>query len=271
MVNFVTLTIDLEDPTGIYAPDGRYVALTHCLLDLCAELNRRATFFCIGRIAQACPDLIKTIAAQGHEIAYHSHNHIPLTEENPARFREQSRDDKNRLEQLAGKTVTGFRAPRFSLTPQSLWAVDVLQELGFVYSSSIMPTSVSLFGFPNAPLVPFRWPKGLIEIPLPVADIKSLRLPYLGGIYLYALPSFIAQYFVTHAARDQMLWTYAHPYDLDRAEKFSLMPNTPAWVSGILWLSRRIAEKKLRHILKLGNAPPLGERVAQLTSLETCS
>jgi peptidoglycan-N-acetylglucosamine deacetylase len=257
----ITLTIDLEDPTGLYEPDGRYVMLTRRMLDMCSKLRRRATFFTVGQVAAAAPELIKDIAAKGHEIGFHSHAHIPLTEEIPARFRRESRDDKDRLEQLTGTGVTGFRAPRFSLVPKSLWALDVLGELGFLYSSSIMPTDISLFGFPKAPHTPFLWPNGLIELPLPVAQCGRIRVPYLGGIYLYAMPLALVQRWIDQAGKREVLWTYAHPYDFDHEEPFQRMPHTSHWVSFILWAARRVAEKKIREVLNFGDAPPLGERV----------
>jgi polysaccharide deacetylase family protein (PEP-CTERM system associated) len=258
----ITLTIDLEDPTERYEANGRYVALTRRILDICGEYKRRATFFTIGRVAEAAPQLIKDIAAQGHEIAFHSHAHVPLTEEDPVRFRWQSREDKERLEQLAGKSVTGFRAPRFSLVPKSLWVVDILGELGFRYSSSVMPTSLSLFGFARASRLPFLWPNGLIELPLPVTRFS--RMPYLGGVYLYMLPAFLTRRAVAKAGPREILWTYTHPYDFDREEKFAAMPHTSYWVSLILWTARRNAESKIRAVLALGDAPPLGERLPDL-------
>src|SRR5580700_10942898 len=99
--------------------------MTGRILDLCERLNRRATFFTVGRVAEAAPQLMSDIAARGHEVAYHSHVHVPLTKEDPERFRRESREDKDRLEQLAGKAVIGFRAPAFSLTPKTLWAIDI--------------------------------------------------------------------------------------------------------------------------------------------------
>jgi len=255
----VTFTIDLEDPTERYAPDGRYVALTQRLLDLCDEVQCRATFFTVGRVAESAPELIRAIAARGHEVAYHSHAHVSLTKETPERFRAEGRADKERMEQLTGKPVIGFRAPRFSLTPQSQWAIDVLAELGFRYSSSIMPTGASLYGFNDAPRKAFRWSNGLIEFPLPVAG--NYRLPYLGGIYLYALPFFITRHWLKRAAADEVLWTYTHPYDFDREQLFTAMPNTPHWISFVLWLSRRVAERKIRALLRHGAALPLGERL----------
>lgn len=267
----ISFTIDLEDPTGQYAPDGRYVAMTRKILALCDEYKTRATFFIIGKVAASAPQLIKDIAAKNHEIAYHSHGHISLTEEDPDRFRRETREDKDRLEQLTGKKVIGFRAPRFSLTPKSQWAIYTLAELHFLYSSSIMPTTISRYGFSNAPKHPFKWNNALIEFPLPVADIRPFAIPYLGGIYLYALPFAFTNYWARTAPPKELLWTYTHPYDFDREEPFAPMPDTPLWISLVLWMARRNAEPKIRKILSQGPAKPLGERLPPLTSLDTYS
>ncbi len=268
----ITFTIDLEDPTARYAPDGRHIAMTRRILDLCDEMRCRATFFVVGKLAQSAPKLIQDIAARGHEIAYHSHAHVPLTQENPARFREQTHADKHGLEQLIGKPVVGYRAPMFSLTPRSLWTVAILAELGFRYSSSVMPTRLSRFGFPNAPTVPFEWPNGMIEFPLPVATLhKNLRVPYLGGIYLYALPGVLTHRWLRQAKPEEVLWTYTHPYDFDSAEPYKPMPNTARGISMALWLARQVAEQKIRDVLKEQlTAPPLNERLTghQLTRID---
>jgi len=260
----VTFTIDLEDPSGLYALDGRYVAMTQRILDLCDETGRKATFFTVGRVAEAAPDLVRAIAARGHEIAYHSHNHVSLTKEDPARFRRESTADKDRIEQLTGQKVIGFRAPRFSLTPQSIWALDILGEIGFRYSSSIMPTDISLFGFPEAQRMPFTWPNGMIEFPLPVAIFGKYRLPYLGGIYLYTMPLFAVRRFIARAGPNEVLWTYTHPYDFDSEEKFAPMPGVPLWISLVLWLARRKAAKKIHAILADNDALPLGKHLTNI-------
>jgi peptidoglycan-N-acetylglucosamine deacetylase len=257
----ITLTIDLEDPALRYMPDGRYVVMTRDILDSCDTIGRKATFFAVGRVAETTPLLIRDIADRGHEIAYHSHNHVSLTEEDPARFARESREDKDRLEQLSGKQVVGFRAPRFSLTPQTMWALDVLGELGFKYSSSIMPTHISMFGFPDAPLTPFRWPNGMVEFPLPVAMLGKYKIPYLGGIYLYTMPMFAVRAFLKRATADEVLWTYAHPYDFDESERFMRLANAPLWMSYVLWRARKKAAKKISKILENGNAPPLCGRL----------
>ena len=261
----VTFTVDLEDPSERYDPDGRFVVMTRRILDLCDSMGQcKATFFVVGRVAEAVPQLVYEIALRGHEIAYHSHNHVSLTNETPDRFLRESREDKDRLEQLAGKKVLGFRAPRFSLTPKTMWALDVLAECGFRYSASIMPTETSLFGFPNAPVVPFLWPCGMIEFPLPVAVVGKYRLPYLGGIYLYTMPFFAVCQFLKKAKPKEVLWTYVHPYDFDRDELFFRMPDTPLWASLVLRWGRRVAARKIARLLEMGASGPLAERYQKM-------
>jgi polysaccharide deacetylase family protein (PEP-CTERM system associated) len=260
-LNPVTFTIDLEDPTERYEPDSRYVGLTYKILDLFDEHNVKATFFAIGKIAQAAPQLIRDIAAKGHEIAYHSHAHLSLTDETPSHFASEVREDKYRLQQLTGSDVIGFRAPRYSLTPQSAWALDVLAENGFRYSSSIMPTKISRFGFPDTPKVPFKWPCGLTEFPMPVKEVGPLSIPFMGGVYLYALPSFLTDRWREEAPEGSVLWTYAHPYDFDPAESYMPMPHTPLWVSAILWAARQRAGSKIGRLLRDKAAGPLKSQI----------
>ncbi|MBY0428795.1 MAG: polysaccharide deacetylase family protein, partial [Alphaproteobacteria bacterium] len=183
----ITLTIDLEDHLDVYAPDGRWVANTQRILDACAQHNHRATFFTVGKVA-AHPQLLKRIVNDGHELALHSYDHIALTKEDPKGYGAKLRDAKLRFEAISGKAVVGFRAPIFSLTPQSVWVVDVLKELGFSYSSSVIAGKGAVNGFPGAPNRPFKWQNGLIELPVPMVDLGVIALPFLGGVYLRYLP-----------------------------------------------------------------------------------
>lgn len=262
----ITLTINLEDPTGAYAPNGRYVEMTERVLRLCDAYRRKATFFVIGQMINAAPRLIQDIAAKGHEIAYHSRAHVSLTEETPERFRIQTKEDKDRLEQMTGKKVIGYRAPRFSMTHDCFWALDSLAEMDFRYSSSIMPTNISRFGFPDAPPSVFQWPNGLIEFPMPVGTLGPLSIPYLGGIYLYLLPFSVIERLLARAGGSEVLWTYMHPYDFDRDEKFTPMPGEPWWVSFLLWKTRYFAEPKIRRLLNRGPEQTLAERLETVTS-----
>ncbi len=260
----VTLTIDLEDASGRYEPEGRYVGLTRRILALCGEHRCKATFFVVGRVAEAAPSLIREISAQGHEIASHSHAHCPLTLDTRDHVARTLRADQDRLQQLTGQAIVGYRAPCFSLTPETRWAAEVLAESGFLYSSSVMPTSISRHGYPQAPATAFRWPCGLVEFPLPTHEVAGLRLPYLGGIYLYAWPGFLSVRWARRARPESVLWTYAHPYDFDRDEPWGRMPDTPLWVSSVLRLARCVAEKKVGNLLSVcGTAAPLKDRLEE--------
>jgi len=261
----VSLTVDLEDPTGEYEANGRYVEMTDKILELCEKSKRQATFFVVGRMAEEASDLIKRIAEQGHEIAYHSHKHDVLIKETVRNFTTHTREDKDKLEQIIGKAVVGYRAPCFSITPHTRWVTDHLRELGFAYSSSVMPTSLSRFGYPDAPNTPFTWPSGLVELPLPMANFLGAPVPYSGGVYLYLLPSFVTEFFVHRSKPNEVIWTYTHPYDFDITEKFKRLEGASFLTSLILWYARGFAEKKiLKLLLAHETAPCLAEVVRYL-------
>jgi SAM-dependent methyltransferase len=163
------------------------------------------------------------------------------------------------LEDLAGAPVTGFRAPTFSLTAATTWATDVLAEEGFTYSSSVLPSANPLHGFPGAPADPFLWPSGLAELPVPVAGVGPLALPYLGGTYLRLLPRALTAALHRRSGR-RVPWTYVHPYDADDGERFWVVPEA-GWLSPLLWLGRRGVLAKLDVLLE-GAGPPLRDRLA---------
>ncbi len=252
-------TLDLEDHRPNDAHEKRYPIVTRAILDFLDERNISATVFVLGRLAINEPDLIREIGNRGHEIAFHSFAHVPLTQESPALFRSQTAEHKKRLEDLVGQPVIGFRAPIFSLTSASLWAVDVMSDLGFTYSSSVLPARNPLFGFPGAPERPFRWPNGLLEFPVPLARIGPMAIPFLGGIYLRYLPSWIVRYFLRRGAGQQCYWTYCHPYDFDNKEAYFRIEGTSAIVSTLLWLNRKNSFKKLDAIFPRTN----GRRTAR--------
>lgn len=258
----LTYTLDLEEHRS--HGGGRYVANSERLLDFFAEHRIRATVFVVGNVAQAAPALMRRIHAEGHELALHSATHTPLTEENPTRWRSEVDTCKRWLEDLTGVAVTGFRAPIFSLTPRSSWALDELATLGFTYSSSVLPGRHPLFGFPGVPRTPFRWSCGLYELPPPLLELGGAALPFLGGIYLRYLPLWL----ITRCARactpQQAPWSYVHPYDVDTAEGYYRFPGTQPWMSLLLWRRRGGTFARLSALFAAsGNmsAPPLGELV----------
>ncbi len=257
----ITVTLDIEDHLGRYEATGRYVDNTRRILDFLAERKVRGTMFVVGRVAEAAPHLVREMVAAGHEIACHSYRHTPLDRETPESFRTDTRRAKDVLEQAGGVPVLGYRAPIFSLTRRTAWALEELAALGFRYSSSILPATGALYGFPGMPQTPFRWPCGLVEFPVPLAKFGPARLPFLGGVYLRYLPAWL----IRRAARALpgcVLWTYMHPYDFDAAEPYARMPDAAAWVSLMLWFNRRGTWDKLARVLEMGVGKPLGELIA---------
>ena len=243
----IAFTLDLEDhrPEGSSA-EPRYRAVTERLLDWLDDWQVRGTVFVVGELIGEAPDLILSAAARSHEIGLHGESHTPLPELGPARFREATARATGQLADLTGCAVAGFRAPIFSLVPQAAWAPEILVELGYSYSSSVMPARHPLYGWPQAPRRPFRWPCGLVELPCPVTGAGPVRLPLLGGTGLRAAPGPAVAWARRRGRRLQGTWLYAHPYDFD--------PEEPRWTtdelgrlgSRLLWHGRRRMASRVR-------------------------
>jgi len=261
----VTFTLDLEDHRPSPTAPERYPAITRAVLEFLDARAVRGTFFVVGETAEAHPDLVRDIAARGHEIGLHGWRHRPLTELDPDSFRADVVRGKSLLEELAGAPVVGFRAPTFSLVPESRWALDVLADTGFTYSSSILPARNPLFGDPTLPATPFRWPNGLVELPCPVVRAKGVGLPYLGGVYLRAIPGAASAAARRSVGRSQLLWLYCHPYDFDPDEDFWVVPDAGRLGSRLLWYNRRRTFAKVEAALRGRAGPPLAERLDEVT------
>ena len=256
-------SIDLEDHRPDPSYPKRYPEVTRSLLDFLAERNIRASVFVLGRLVREEPGLIREIAERGHEVAYHYAQHVHLTRETPERFVQQSREDIKFIEDLIGKSLSGYRAPAFSLTPESAWAIEAIQELGFCYSSSVMPVKNPINGYPGAPRKAFYWPNGLLEIPAPVAELGPLSVPFLGGIYLRYLPTAAITRFIKRYSSDQEKWIYCHPHDFDHQERFFQIEGTSFLVSLLLWFNRRGTMRKLDAILPQSVASDMPQTFAE--------
>ncbi len=264
MGDTVTFTLDLEDHRHDDGREVRYPQLTHEVLDFLDARDVRGTFFVVGEVAEAEPELVREIAARGHELALHGWRHVPLTELEPDGFRADVVRGKALLEDLGGAPVGGFRAPTFSLVATTRWAVDVLADAAFTYSSSVLPAMSPLFGDPTVPTAPFRWPNGLPELPCPVVRGGPVGLPYLGGVYLRALPAPASAGARAVVGRKQLLWIYCHPYDFDPGEPFWVVPDAGPMGSRLLWYNRRRTFAKVERILRGRAGRPLGERLHEV-------
>jgi polysaccharide deacetylase family protein (PEP-CTERM system associated) len=190
-------------------------------LELLGRRNVQATFFILGWVADRCPALVRAIVDSGHEIGSHGYGHQMLTRGNQASFRADLTRAKSAIEDQTGSRVTCFRAPSYSITSKTLWALEILGEFGFEYDSSIFPIRHDYYGIPDAPRFPHYWSlqsgARLLEFPPSTVRILGINLPIAGGGYLRLLP-----YKVTAGAirrlnqkEDQPAMVYLHPWEID--------------------------------------------------------
>ena len=150
------------------------------------EQRIKGTFFVLGWVADQVPQLVKRIAALGHEVACHGYSHELIYRQTPGVFAEETRRAKTLLEDLTGMPVIGYRAASFSITPRSRWALDTLIEQGFLYDSSIFPVRHDRYGMPGADRarrVYVHAPSGgrIAEFPMSTAAFGPVRVPVSGG------------------------------------------------------------------------------------------
>ncbi len=263
----VSVTMDLEDHRPSPTWEVRYPAHARQFLDFCESRGITATIFVVGRVAERSPELVREIAERGHEVGVHNYEHWPLFSSTPAWFRENVGRTKAFVEDLIGAPVLGFRAPAGTLIPRSFWATEVLADLGFTYSASVLPFQTYGVGFPGCPRIPFRWPSGLIEAPCPGVGIGPVGVPFMGGTFLRVFPRQWSQRWANGIDPTAAPWTYLHPYDLDVMEPFWMVHDVPGWGSFLLWLNRGRMLGKLDALLHGREVVSLGERLSQLDAV----
>jgi polysaccharide deacetylase family protein (PEP-CTERM system associated) len=193
---------------------------TRWLLAALAEVGGRGTFFVVGQIARTHPRLIRDLVRAGHEVGCHSLNHQRIHRQTPAEFRADLREAKSLLEDASGAAVVGYRAPTFSITRETAWAIDVLADEGMRYDSSIFPVRHDRYGVPDAPRLPFRVigrKRSLLELPLATLRVTSLNLPAAGGGYFRLFPPAVMRAAVRQLECEPagVSVLYFHPWEFD--------------------------------------------------------
>ena len=225
------LTIDVEDYFQVSAfrrlvpyakwdhMKSRVERNTYKVLELLEESHLHATFFVLGWVAERYPSLVRAIQAAGHELGCHSYAHRLVYELTPEEFRADTRRALGAIEDAAGLRVRAYRAPSFSITTRSLWALEILLELGFTADSSIFPARNWLYGVHNAPRQPFRIRingSDLSEFPPATLRIVGWNVPTTGGAYLRLLPyRFQGLALKRMADCGEPIVLYFHPWELD--------------------------------------------------------
>jgi len=191
--------------------------------DLCLDLLDRhgitATFFVLGWTAERHPDIVRDIVARGHEVGCHSYAHPVVFEMTESEFRDDTRRALDALSTAGVDRPAGYRSPSFSLTPPVHHYLDILQDLGFTYDSSIFPIRHPRYGQPDSARYPFRWrdrSDGLVELPMPTWRVLGQNIPFSGGGYLRLLPWPAFRILRGLARRQgQPCIVYLHPWELD--------------------------------------------------------
>lgn len=223
------LTIDVEDyfqvsafenivsPNDWDTMEHRVVRNTEEILALLAEHGVKATFFIVGWIADKYPQLVKTIHGQGHVIGCHSYWHRKVYDLSPEEFRADTVRAKSLLENIVGEPVLGYRAPSYSITGKSLWALDILKEHGFSYDSSIFPIYHDTYGIPGSPRFAYRHANGLLEYPLSTALFLGRKVPVAGGGYFRLFPYWFTRFALESINRNESrpFVFYLHPWEID--------------------------------------------------------
>lgn len=179
--------------------------------------------FVLGKFAQRFPETVRRIAEEGHEVGSHGHGHIEVFSQTPAEFRQDVTRAKHFLEDLIGKRVIGYRAPDFSIIPKTLWALDVLADVGFQYDSSVFPIKSKRYGirrWPTRPkLVHLSSGRTIVELPIATFPLLGRRWPVAGGGYHRLLPWPIIHAAISRSLRaGDPFMSYCHPYEFDSAE-----------------------------------------------------
>ena len=267
-----SLSIDWEDfgqllgrdYCGIVTPPLKNIdRQTDIILQLLHNTGKKATFFILGMLAQYRPDLVKKIAAEGHEIGLHGHNHINMRTLSYKDAFNDIKDSYDLVTNIIGDQIFGYRAPYFSVDETNMYILEILSEIGLLYDSSIFPIKLKRYGIAGFSTEDalYKLPNGkeIVELPLTVALWRNKKMPVAGGGYMRAFPSFVLDRIfqdLDNARKNVML--YMHPYEFD-TEWIDCSANYPENISysrpktfliNLRWnLFRNSIRKKLENLL----------------------
>ena len=219
--DWYTSSIDLfDEAAGDHgrAPDESVVPNTLRCLDLFDQHGAKGTFFILTTVAEHYPDLIREIEHRGHEIGVHGYQHRLVYKITPEEFEDDLKKSMDILAAVGVGRLFGFRAPYWSITRKSLWALEILERNGLRYDSSIFPIHRGLYGIADAPREPYEVRPGFWEYPPATYRLLGVNLPIAGGGYLRMFPYWLLARLVDRVKRSQAPVFYLHPYELDPAD-----------------------------------------------------
>ena len=247
--NFLSDLYDMNKPYEV-----RVLGSTYKLLEHFSTHNAKGTFFCLSCIAEKHPALVKDIQKEGHEIASHGANHALVYSQTKEGFREDVYKSKCVLEDCIQKPIKGYRAPSWSITKESLWALDILQELGFIYDSSIFPIKSFLYGIKDAERFmgkPFidNTQYNIYEVPPSTFKFLGKTMGFSGGFYFRAFPLFWIKRKTRNINKkeNKPAVFYLHPREIDVHQPKLELSKKEHFIQ---YLNIRGCEKKLINVLR---------------------
>lgn len=250
--------IDLEDVRLMISNGAtfkeRVPINTYRYLDWLKKNNFLCTFFVTGNVATLYPSLIKDIISEGHEIACHTNNHTPLYRLTPDSFKRDIITNKEILIKCGASEIEGFRAPVCSLTEKTSWTYKILNEEGFKYSSSVLPARNPLHGWKEFGNIPRLASSDIFEIPLSVAFIGPVAVPFCGGIYFRSLPYYFLKRIIKKNKPQSALVGYLHPYDIDTEQEHFMHPEIKnnRLYNFLMYYNRSNVFERLNFIIETG-------------------
>lgn len=222
------------------------------LLSLLEEKGTKATFFILGYVAERCPGLVKEIARRGHEVGCHGYSHQFVFKQSPEEFRREMEKSLEILEKLSGQKIVSYRAPFFSITQSSLWALEDLADLGILFDSSIFPVINYRYGIPQAPRFP-HWigmknGAKILEFPISTLRILGKNIPIAGGAYFRIFPYRFIKAGIKNLNKKKLpVIFYLHPWEIDPEHP---RINLPRRVSLTHYYNLSGTEEKFKRLLK---------------------
>jgi len=264
------LTIDLEDWYHVCgdhacadrsrwdAYENRVRRNTAKVLELLARYNTRATFFVLGYIAEKNAALISTIQAAGHEIATHGYWHRRVFELSAAEFEDDVQQSIEVISAITSQPVIGFRAPEWSVRPETPWMLPVLRKLGILYDSSMVP--LSGMGSRSFPHLPRQYPTEhgeIWEFPLSTFRLFRERIPFSGGLPLRITPYFyVVEAIAAMNRRRVPAMVYLHPWEFDPEQPKIDLPLGRRFMH---YFNIRVTARKAEGLLRSFSFAPVSE------------
>lgn len=261
------LTFDVEDwrqaalDRNLPVSD-RVLYNTNRLLDILGEEGARGTFFVQTKAAIEYPELIQRIRDEGHEVGTHGHAHVSLFEQSASEFAADLRLSLDILGEIVKEPIIAYRAPVFSLSKETWWALDVLRDHGIQYDSSVFPFKGKRYGIADSLVQPHGIADGVIEVPLCVISWLGRRWPVGGGGFFRLYPYTVTKWAIERVNKEgRPAVVYLHPYELDSDDlrQFKGQMSKRFYLSQTL--NRGRTELRLRQLLQDFDFFPIGEVV----------